>query len=242
MHNIIFLAGLLLFSTTLQALPAAARSQPVSITRIDAHYDVFKDDIKIATTTEIFTRTQDGYHIESTTKAAGMLALFKPEIIRITSEGNMTTQGLRPLAYVQERKLDTKRNARADFDWKTNHLTLADRDGKRTLPLPAGTQDRISAMYQFMFTPLQNATGFNFSMTNGSKVSEYNYRITPDQSVTVPLGTFKALYLAYPPQAVEKRTEIWLAIDHGNFPCKMTITESDGSKLTQVLTQIHFEQ
>jgi hypothetical protein len=242
MRNIVYLACLLLLAGIApQALFAATPASPVQFTNIDARYDVLKGNIKVATISETYTRAQGGYHIESVTKAIGLLAMFKAEVIRVTSEGTVTAKGLRPLTYFQERKLDTERNTRADFDWKTKHITLTDRAGKRTLPLPAGTQDRLSAMYQFMFAPLQNATELNFNMTNGSKVDEYSYRITPDQSMTIPLGTFKALYVANPPQEGENRTEIWLATEHGNFPYKMIITESGGDKFTQVLTQINFE-
>ena len=153
----------------------------------------------------------------------------------------MTAQGLRPVTYTHQRKLDAERNTRADLDWKANLITLTDRAGKRTLPLPQGTQDRLSAMYQFMFAELQNATTFKFYITNGSKVDDYSYRITANQSVTVPLGTFKALYVASPPQPGENRTEIWLVPEHANFPYKMDITDPDGGKLSQVLTKFQFE-
>lgn len=241
MRSIIYLVGLLLLVSAAPQALFAAPLLPVQGTNINAHYDVLKGNVKVATITETFTRTQGGYRIESITKAIGLLAMFKAEIIRLTSEGTLTAKGLRPLTYVQERKLDTERNTRADFDWKTKNITLTDRTGKRTLPLQAGTQDRLSAMYQFMFAPLQNATELNFNMTNGSKVDDYSYRITPDQSMTIPLGTFKALYVTNLPQDSENRTEIWLATEHGNFPYKMTITESNGDKFTQVLTQINFE-
>ena len=206
-------------------------------TRLQVSYDILKGDIRAATITETYTRTQDHYHIESVSKAIGLLAIFKPEIIRTTSEGTVTAKGLHPLIYTQERKLDTERNVRADFDWTASRITLADRNGKRTQPLPAGTQDRLSTMYQFMFAPLKDATALDFYMTNGSKVDIYNYLITPDQSVTAPLGTFKALYIASPQKKGESRTEIWLATERANFPYKMVITDPDGDKLTQVLTQ-----
>ena len=217
------------------------QAQAAPPSRIQVSYDILKGSVKAITVTETYTRTQDRYTIESVSKAVGLLAVFKPETIRTTSEGAVTAKGLRPLVYVQERKLDTERNTRADFDWTANSITLTDRTGKHTQPLPAGTQDRLSTMYQFMFAPLQNAATLDFHMTNGSKVDIYNYLVTPDQSVTVPLGTFKALYIASPQKAKESRTEIWLATDHANLPYKMVITDPDGDKLTQVLTQISFE-
>ena len=214
--------------------PASAVGAP---SRLQVSYDVIKSGIKAATITETYTRTQDRYRIESVSRAVGIVALIKPETITVVSEGRVTANGLRPHIFTNKRKLDSERNTSADFDWVSNRITLNDRNGKRVVPLPAGTQDRLSAMYQFMFAPLKNATALDFYMTNGSKVDIYNYLVTPGSSVTVPLGTFHALYITNSPKANESRTEIWLATEHANFPCKMTITDPDGDKLTQVLTR-----
>lgn len=234
MRNLMHLFTWLLLCGTLPAVAADAPS------RLQVSYDILKDSIKAATITETFIRTKNHYHIESVSKAVGLLALLKPETIRVVSEGTVTAKGLRPLTFTNQRKLDTERNVGADFDWTANRITLNDRAGNRTFPLPAGTQDRLSAMYQFMFMPLKNATALDFYMTNGSKVDIYNYLITPGQNMTVPLGTFKALYVASPPKAGESRTEIWLATEYANFPYKMVITDPDGGKLTQVLTRFDF--
>lgn len=237
---------LLLCTVALQAQAApppraVSPSVPHQIERIQASYDVLKGSIKIATISETYTRKQDRYHIESVSKAVGLLAVFKPETVRTTSEGTLTAKGLRPLTFIQTRELDTDRNVRADLDWGANRITLTDRNGKRTQPLHGPTQDRLSVMYQFMFMALQDSAALSFNMTNGSKVDEYNYRITPNQSVTVPLGTFNSLYLVSAPEASLRQTEIWLATEHANFPYKMVITESNGDKLTQVLTRFDVE-
>jgi hypothetical protein len=209
---------------------------------IHAHYDLYYGSIKGATVDETFTLKQSHYKIESVSKAIGLVALFKPEVIRVTSEGKLTAQGLQPLAFASTRKLDSDRNTRADFDWPRRQITLNDRAGKRTLPLPDDTQDRLSAMYQFMFLALQGATRLDFHMTNGSKVDIYNYTLTPDKSVTTPLGTFKAIYAASPVERGNSRTEIWLATEHDNLPYKMVITDPDGNKITQSLSRIDFVQ
>lgn len=231
-----FPAGLLLCAALLPAV-AAQSSERIPPARIEADYDVFKDDIHVATISETYTRTQNRYRIESVSRAVGLLALFKPETIRVTSEGTLTAKGLRPDTFATQRKLDSDRNASADFDWPGGRITLDDRAGKRTLPLPAGTQDRLSAMYQFMFLTLKNASALDFYMTNGNKVDIYNYLVSPGQSVTVPLGTFSTLYVASTPKKGESRTEIWLAQEHAYLPCKMVITDPDGGRFTQVLTR-----
>ena len=245
----LLLIGLLLCGVTVASesqSPAHIQATPIQAThiqatRILAKYNVLKGDIKVATINETYTRNQDRYQIESVWKAVGLLAMFKPETIQVTSAGSVSEQGLRPDTFVHNRKLDTKRNARAEFDWNANSIKLNDRSGTRTLPLPAGTQDRLSAMYQFMYAPLQGTASYNLNMTNGSKIDVYNFLITPNKSVTVPLGTFKALYAASPKIPKESRTEIWLAADHAYFPYKMVITDDDGGTLTQVLTQFSLE-
>jgi len=217
--------------------PLSAAESP---TRVMVSYDVLRGSFRGITITETYTLTQDRYRIERVSKAVGLLALIKPETIRETSDGTLTTKGLRPNTYIQKRELDTERNTRADFDWSAKRITLTDSNGSRTFPLTAGTQDMLSAMYQFMFLPLKSVSKLDFYMTNGKKLDIYHYRITPSQSVTVPLGTFKALYVASVPEADASRTEIWLAEEHANFPYKMVITDKDGDKLSQVIIKFEF--
>lgn len=217
---------------------AAPVNSPASVFAI---YDVLKGSIKVATISETYTRTKDGYYIESVTKAHGLLAVFKPETIQVTSEGMLTPNGLRPHTFIQQRKLDSERNTRADFDWQAKQITLNDRSGKRDLPLPTGAQDRLSVMYQFMFLDLQNMKTYELYMSNGSKLGKYTYNITPGQSVKVPFGTYQAIYLASPPEPGENRTEVWLAAENANLPCRVDITDPDGGKLSQVLTHFKIE-
>jgi hypothetical protein len=219
----------------------AVPALPTSATRMRVSYDVFKDNLKIASISETYTRTRDRYQLESVSKPLGLLAMLKPETIRVTSQGTITAKGLRPTTFISKRKLDTERNTRADFNWATSQITLTDKAGQRTVPLPADTQDRLSAMYQFIFVSFENVTDFHFPMTNGSKVDNYQYRVTPDQTVTVPLGTFKAWYLVNQAEPGASRTEIWLAAERANFPYKMVITDPNGEKFIQLLTQLTVE-
>lgn len=217
-----FLAG-----SSYAALPSSVR----------ASYDVHKGGIRIGKIEETFTRNNGRYTLTSTTSPAGLVAVFRPGKIVISSSGTIGGHGLQPLKFSDRREGEEHRNRSAEFDWKARQLTLIQQAQRKVVPLPDGTQDRLSAMYQFMFLSLENVNSLNFNMTNGGKLDVYNYRITPGQSVTVPLGTFKALYLASTPEEGASRTEIWLAVDHANFPYKLVVTEKDGGKISQVLTR-----
>ncbi len=231
------LCRVLILSSVLCPLSSALAASPSSV---QATYEIYKSGIKIGQIEEVFARGKDRYTLISTTRALGLLAIFRPGKIVISSSGLVGAHGLKPLNFSDLREGDEGKNRQAEFDWEAKQLTLIQKTQRTVIPLPDGTQDRLSAMYQFMFLSLEKTDVLSFHMTNGGKLDIYNYRIAHDQSVTVPLGTFKALYIASVPEAGTNRTEIWLSAEHANFPYKLVITDSDGDKLTQVLTKFDF--
>jgi hypothetical protein len=210
---------------------------------IEASYDVITKGIKIATITEKFTRSGNHYRIENVTKPVGLLALFKPDTLNAVSEGDITEKGLRPQSYVYKRSQETIKNTEANFDWNQSTLLLNDRYGQRAVPLPADIQDRLSVQYQFRYISLlRDRKEVIMHITNGSKIDTRQYTIHPRQMMTVPLGTLETLYLSTPPEETAWKTEIWLSVENGNFPCRITVTEDNGDKLTQVLTALSITQ
>jgi hypothetical protein len=221
--------------------PALFAAPPASI---EASYDVITKGIKIATITEKFTRTGNHYRIENVTKPVGLLALFKPDRLYAVSEGDITAQGLRPQNYIYKRSQETLKNAEANFDWDQANVMLNDRYGQRVESISAGTQDRLSVQYQFRYVSfLRERKDVIMHITNGSKIDKRQYMIHPKQMLTVPLGTLETLYLSTPPEeGTAWKTEIWLSVENGNFPCQITVTEDNGDKLSQVLTALSITQ
>jgi len=226
------LTALLLCCTSLPLLGAPA-------SHIQASYDVIGFGMTLANITETFTRTQDGYQIESITRAVGLLARIKPETVRVTSHGKITAQGLAPLGYTLTREVDTHKNASAKFNWETAVLTHNDYKGLNDLPLAKGTQDRLSLLYHLPLLAKSGQSEFKFSITDGNNLEAYSFSLAPEeQAVRVPLGTFKTRYISNTPIGDTVKYEIWMATERDNFPCKIIVTDSSGGKLTQVLTQL----
>jgi len=204
---------------------------------IHAVYDLYKDSIRIGKIEESYTRDKDRYTLSSTTTPVGLLALFKPEKVFVHSSGLIGKNGLQPLLFNHRRENDASKDSSAEFDWKNGRITLIHQSQRETTALPQGTQDRLSAMYQFMFLPLKDGA-LDFQMTNGHKLDSYHYAIARGASLDTPAGKFGTLYLDSQPKAGERRTEIWLATQQHQLPCKMVITESNGDRLIQVLSKI----
>ena len=201
-------------------------------------YDVYQGSIKIGMIEESYARDKDHYSLSSVTRATGLLAIFKPGRILINSSGLIDSRGLKPLHYSDQREGSESRNRRAEFDWDNRQLALVSQNQRTVVTLPDGTQDRLSAMYQFMFLQLQTSTTLDFPMTNGSKLDNYRYVISHKQKLSTPAGEFDTQHLDNQAKKGESKTEIWLATEHYNLPCKMTITEADGDQLTQVLSKL----
>lgn len=228
------LVALLLSWCIAPALFAATPAQ-----QIEASYDVSTKGLKIAQITETFTRTGNHYRIVSATRPIGLLAMLKPETIDVTSEGDITARGLRPQAYIYKRSQDTAKNAAASFDWTQASLALDDGQGQRAISLPPETQDRLSVLYQFPYVHhLVRRKELTMQITNGSKIDTRHYLIQTGQMLSTPRGTLETLYLSTPPEATAWKTEIWLSVKDGNFPCKIILTEDNGDQLTQVLTAL----
>lgn len=214
-------------------------SQAIAATpdSVQASYEVSMSGMKAGKIDEVYRKNGDHYTISSVTTPLGLLAMLKPGKIYLNSRGLITEHGLKPLHFEDKREDNPKKNSQAEFDWNANQLTLMHQSQHTALALPEGTQDRLSAMYQFMYIDLKNGDTLNFSMTNGNKLDSYHYAIGKHEKLITPAGQFDCIYLDSQANAGESRTEIWLSAEY-KLPCKMVITEANGNQYTQLLSTL----
>ena len=225
----------IVLSALLIALPTGAQATPRSVS---VAYNVTLNGTRIAVLNERFEATGDTYHITSDTNAVGVFALLQKRSLKLVSEGRVIKNGLQPFRFEGRRNNDDSRQVAAEFDWPGTQLTLQF-DGKTaTVALPAGTQDRLSVMYQFMFLRYDQIKQLDVAMTNGRKLDRYHYTIMPDVELDTPLGRMTTLHLIKQRKADDTATEIWLAPQHNFLPVKMLIVEHDGSRYEQIITRL----
>src|ERR1043166_2977845 len=205
------------------ALPALATAEVP--TKISASYDLLKNGQHVGVIQEQFERTGDSYSIVSETRLLGVLGLVPAGRMKVTSRGAVAARGLRPAHFEQARGTDTARDTSATFDWSNGSITLQHGGTVETLPLPAGTQDRLSVMYQFMFLQLARLPALEFPMTNGSKVDLYRYDVHRGQSVATPAARFNGVHLVKQRTPEQTGTEIWLAEQRNFFPVRVVNQE-----------------
>ena len=235
-----FFLAVCLASIALSVHPALAEANQAAPTLVTASYKVYKAGIWIGTIDERFTREGAHYKIVSETETAGPLRLFLRDTLTVTSEGSVNPAGLKPDSYQFARRNDQQKNISAVFAWGKHQIESRHNDESETFTLPEGTQDRISAMYQFMFN-IPRATEVSVWMTQGKQAEQYRYRKLGEQVLTVNKENFPTVYYAREAKAGESRVHLWLAKEKYFLPVKIVFEDANGGSLEQMLVALHTE-
>jgi heme exporter protein D len=221
---------------------APAIAHAVAPNVVTASFDVLRNGMHVAVIDERFEARDGRYHIVSETTPVGLLALVQRRPLRLESSGRVTGRGLQPERFEGARGADDPRRASAEFEWAAARLSLSHDGRNETLELPAGTQDRLSIMYQFMFFSYDRRRQLDFPITNGRKLDRYHYTITPGVEIATPLGRMKTLHLVRQREAGGSGNEVWLAPQHGYLPVKMLIIERNGTRYEQMITKLEVKR
>ncbi|ABE48477.1 DUF3108 domain-containing protein [Methylobacillus flagellatus] len=225
----------LVASLLLLCLSSVAMAAPQ---RVKLTYEATRNGQPFATVNETYRQEGSRYRIESVTKGIGVYALFGER--RLTSEGEVTAQGLKPEHFELHQGDNEKRSLYTDFDWANNLLKMKVKGKLNSVPLVAGAQDISSFVYQFMFVA-PSGSELILPVTTGKKLRTYHYHIdAKDELMEVGAGKFKVMHLSEAVQD-EDGKELWLAVEHHHLPVKLRMIDDKGSKIEQVLTHIHIE-
>jgi hypothetical protein len=217
------------------AVPCAAAASPAP-QAVSASYDLFRNGVHVAVMNETFEAKGDGYRIVSDTQAVGLLALFQKQPVRVISVGRLTASGLQPLHFEGKRGENDPRSVRGEFDWPAGRLTIEHGGQTEKLPLPRGTQDRLSILYQLMFLA-PGKQQLEIAMTNGRKLGHYQYTVQPGVEIDTPLGRMTTLHIVRQHKPDENGAEIWVSPQHHFLPVKVLLDE-DGTRYEQVITKL----
>ncbi|HEX9673974.1 MAG TPA: DUF3108 domain-containing protein [Burkholderiales bacterium] len=221
----------------LLALPGAAAAPPVPLS-VSASYNVLRNGGHVAVMHETFEASGSSYRIVSETHAVGLLALFAPRPLRVTSSGWLTGAGLTPQYYEHKRGEDDPRRIRAEFDWEEAQLKVRRSGRSETLPLPPGTQDQLSIMYQFMYLAPDRPQLLQLSRTNGRRLEQHRYTVRAGVEIETALGPMTTVHLVRQHHPEESGVEIWLAPQKHYLPVRLLVLEDGGARFEQVITKL----
>lgn len=222
-------AGLLLL-----ALPAVAAPPQ----RVQLDFTVTSGEMQIGEGRDVLVHDGKQYSVVSESKTVGVAAFFYKLDIRRESKGLVLKKGLRPLSFTENRSRKPLRSAA--FNWDAMTISLGEGESTQTLPMPANTFDQTSFAYAFAFNAPSDESVAVY-LTDGRRLSDYNYRMVGKESVKTPMGELQTLHYQKVRAPDDKRGfEIWLAVDHHFFPVKIRYVEKSGTIVDSTVTRITY--
>lgn len=217
-------------------LPSLATAAPK---QVKAVYEATRNGQPFATVTETYKQENGRYRIESVTQGLGVYALFGKRIV--TSEGEVTAEGLKPARFELHRGDNPKKSLTANFDWSANKLTMTVKGKPVVVPLQKGTQDLLSFLYQFMFKQPSGAE-WTLPVTTGKKLKTYHYTVTGrDIPVQVAAGSYRTIHLKNADvEEPDDEKELWLGAESHYLPVRLFMRDDD-AKIEQRLTTLRVE-
>lgn len=218
------------------SMAAAVSAAPKSVTLT---YHVTKNGQEFANVSEHFQVQNEHYTLESITEGIGIYGLFGKR--RLSSSGEVTPDGLRPLHFELQQGNNAKKAVIAEFDWPTMHLTMTSKGQSNVVDLGLGAQDLASYAYQFMYQPPQGEL-MEVSLTTGKKYRTYQYHVTEKEvQVDTPAGKFKAVHWVNDAKEPGDEKALWLGVESHHLPVKIQMQDDSGAKIEQTLTSINVE-
>lgn len=214
-------------------LLASAAAQGAPPARVELAYELTRNGIAMADVVQQLEHAAGRYAVTESWKGRGLFALRGA--IRRTSRGLVTSQGLRPLEYADERT--GRDTGRARFDWSARTVTYQYKGEAKTIPLPAHPHDRLAFLYEFAFKPPRPGTRVLLDVVDGKGVSDHAYLVGKRERMTIAAGEFDIVKLVREREGHE-RAEIWLAADRSYLPVRVLIVDKDGTRLDQVATRL----
>jgi uncharacterized protein DUF3108 len=183
------------------------------------------------------TLEHDGktYSIVSESKGRGILASIGVLNKRI-SRGRITSQGLRPDEYRDERPFGWVASAR--FDWEARTLTQERKGKSETLRMPDAAQDPLSLAYTFAFVPPKGKE-YDVVRADGRGLTPFRFTVVGNEKLATPAGEMQTLHIAKVRDGPDdKSTDIWFATERDFLPVRVLVVDKDGARADQVVTRI----
>jgi len=205
---------------------------------IDYHVRRSLDGSAIGAAKTIYLLDQDNrYSIRNEVEAKGFVSLFYWNKLVQTSDGFVTSEGLKPLNYHYQ--FGSKIDNAAVFDWESKKIITTTNGKTNEFEMLEASQDMLSFMYQFMFEP--PLIKMKLFITNGKSYKPYDYAYIGDEIIETDIDKIETMHIAKFNYTNEERIDLWLAKDYRFIPIKIRKTEKDGSILDQSAKKIEIE-
>jgi hypothetical protein len=218
-------AALVLWNAMVQAAPPE---------RVTLTYELKRNGTVHVDVSETLEHDGNTYAITSEGRGRGILALFG--VLKRTSRGHITPQGLRPDEFRDQRPGGWAVSAK--FDWDARSVTQEKNGKSETLKMPADARDPLSLAYSFAFVPPKGKE-YDVTRADGRGLTPFRFIVVGNEKLATPAGEMQTLHIAKVRDGPEdKATDIWFATERDFLPVRVLIVDADGTRADQIVTRI----
>jgi hypothetical protein len=216
------------------ALPAFPKSGRISYTVVYG-----RDQFPVGRTVQSWKIDGTRYQLASRSETIGLADLLRSQHRTYLSRGELTPAGLRPETFLMSRNRGRgPEEARATFHWPEGTITLGSGGKRHDEPLPPGTHDFVSFIYQLAIDPPAPGPR-QATITNGSRLQTYVLTVLPEEKIETPLGILRALPITQARTPGAETMDVWLAVEYRYLPVRLRFYGRDGEPAgEQIVTEI----
>ena len=208
--------------------------------KLSLTYDVSYNGVVAAELTEVLEHDGKSFSLSSEGRGKGIGALLYRGAAKRWCRGEITSAGLRPLEYRDQR--GDKPAAVARFDWAGKTLTQEHGGKNETTNMVPALQDRLSFLYNYAFQSppdLKPGKQIKVTLTDGKGLTRFHYEVAGRERLKTPAGELETVRLVKQRENKDdKETEIWFASSRDYLPVRILVIEKDGVRIDQMLTRI----
>ncbi|MDQ2069451.1 DUF3108 domain-containing protein [Natronospira bacteriovora] len=214
----VFLLPLLL-STALWPMAGSASERA-----FEAEYRAFYGSMRGATTRFwLESAGDDEWLWQSRSEPAGMVSMFRDDIVTERSRFRVSNEGLQPLSYRYHHQYrgDTRRERTLNFNWNRQEVRFDDDGDTGTLPLKNGSLDRFLAQYALMRDLARGERPERYLIVYRDEAFEQDLRYQGEERVRTRAGRFSTVKVAMEDEDSDRKLVVWMAPELGYLPVRL---------------------
>ena len=216
-------------SLLLFLLQAIADQPPQRIEPFHARYQLSRGSLPMGHVEVDFQLDPRGrYRYSAKTRPNKIIALLHDYSVTEMSQGMLDVTRLTPQRYDYHKdKSGQETTLQLNFDWQQRSVTTTAEGSPWSMPVPLGTQDKLSQQLAIRIALLGGANSVSFDVADGGRLKRYHYKKEVEERLHTPFGELTTVRVKRSKQNSPDYT-IWFAPSLNYLPVRFEREQSDG--------------
>lgn len=209
----------------------ALAAEPAPVKPFDASYEVLRNGKALGSSRTTLSQENGGWRFHSEVVGERGMAALAGFKISQTMDFQWQDGQLRPSRSIYDQQATLgSRKVEVHYDWSSRHYRLVDRKGEHRHALTDEVVDRYGSPIALAAKLAAGETDFTLMVAYPDGPREWHFRVTGEETVTVPAGSFRTLRVERIRDDDDRHTTSWHAPER-NYLAVRTLQDEEGTTL-----------